>query len=429
MQNTFLFEKSIKNVLFLEEEVNRFPDLFEILDRIISRMSKGVDIAVRAQSDISIDAYPAESTRLVHVLPLTDMDLAPISNLILDDRGNYWGRVQFLDAYLEDGPFEYSVDRFRLFCFKNNRMKMLQGRDLTLWFLPFVVRRWAYSGIGRFLPHLKLKDAGYYGKYYTTGFCSRYRQTKTFRSRCDAVASRFDDAESRDTYRMLIRGDAKEHWERYIREIPTMYQYSDYIDIEGGTVVNCGVEIGTELPLFASLGVRKMINIDPSGDRHLPDYKKAFMSMSDVELTYVESALYRAEFVFKTENPFIVETLADIVDRLQPERIDLIKSDIEGAEGLMVEDLIQISKTYRPQMAISIYHSNHTPGKFILDDLVDIPEGLMNGLRDYKFYVKAYSFERFEVILYCIPKEISNRAAETARRSRSAPMVSKPASS
>jgi len=44
--------------------------------------------------------------------------------------------------------------------------------------------------------------------------------------------------------------------------------------------------------------------------------------------------------------------------------------------------------------------------KFVLDDYVDIPLKLMESLTDYKFYMHHYSYERWELILYCIPNEV-----------------------
>ena len=71
----------------------------------------------------------------------------------------------------------------------------------------------------------------------------------------------------------------------------------------------------------------------------------------------------------------------------------------------MVKDLIRICEKFRPQLAISIYHTNHGKNKFPLTDIVDIPLRLTENLKNYSFFIDHYSFERFEMIFYCIPKE------------------------
>ena len=74
----------------------------------------------------------------------------------------------------------------------------------------------------------------------------------------------------------------------------------------------------------------------------------------------------------------------------------------------MVDDLIQICTKYNSQLAISIYHTNHNEGEDEkLLDLVNIPLKLIKALRhNYNFYFNNYSYERWEGILYCIPKSL-----------------------
>ena len=71
----------------------------------------------------------------------------------------------------------------------------------------------------------------------------------------------------------------------------------------------------------------------------------------------------------------------------------------------MSEDLIKICEKFRPQLAISIYHTNYEKDKFKLTDLVDIPLKIIQNLKDYNFFIGHYSYERWEMILYCIPQK------------------------
>lgn len=77
---------------------------------------------------------------------------------------------------------------------------------------------------------------------------------------------------------------------------------------------------------------------------------------------------------------------------------DFIKMDIEGAEMPALEGGIKTIQECRPQLAISIYHSN--------EDFVNIPLYLNKNLKNYHFKLGHYSPWRSETVLYAIPEEI-----------------------
>lgn len=78
---------------------------------------------------------------------------------------------------------------------------------------------------------------------------------------------------------------------------------------------------------------------------------------------------------------------------------DLIKMDIEGAELSALKGGIKTIKKYRPQLAISIYHSN--------DDFINIPLYLHNNLENYKYALGHYSPSLSETVLYAVPDELT----------------------
>ena len=63
---------------------------------------------------------------------------------------------------------------------------------------------------------------------------------------------------------------------------------------------------------------------------------------------------------------------------------------LKGAEQTLIK--------HRPQLAISIYHSNN--------DMQDIPIYLHNILKNYIFKIGQYSPDNDETILYAIPEEL-----------------------
>ena len=76
---------------------------------------------------------------------------------------------------------------------------------------------------------------------------------------------------------------------------------------------------------------------------------------------------------------------------------DFIKMDIEGAELSALKGGIETIRKYRPQLAISIYHSH--------EDFINIPQYLSENLENYKFSLGHYSSKRIETVLYAIPSE------------------------
>ena len=73
--------------------------------------------------------------------------------------------------------------------------------------------------------------------------------------------------------------------------------------------------------------------------------------------------------------------------------------DIEGAELSALKGGMEIIKKYRPQLAISIYHSS--------EDFVNIPLYLSENLENYKFRIGHYSDTIIETVLYAIPNELT----------------------
>ena len=85
------------------------------------------------------------------------------------------------------------------------------------------------------------------------------------------------------------------------------------------------------------------------------------------------------------------------LDDIITDKIDFLKTDIEGAEMPALRGAKNLLVNSRPILAISIYHS--------LDDVVDIPCYLNDLLANYKFFVKHHSFNIDETVLYGIPCE------------------------
>lgn len=102
-----------------------------------------------------------------------------------------------------------------------------------------------------------------------------------------------------------------------------------------------------------------------------------------------------------SEQNFTVDAISidEYVSENNIEKVDFIKMDIEGAEMKALKGAEQTLIKFRPQLAISIYHSNN--------DMQDIPIYLHNILKNYIFKIGQYSPDNDETILYAIPEELN----------------------
>lgn len=74
------------------------------------------------------------------------------------------------------------------------------------------------------------------------------------------------------------------------------------------------------------------------------------------------------------------------------ENVTFIKMDIEGAELKALEGAKKTIKLNKPKLAISIYHK--------YEDIIDLPLKILSIVPEYNFYLRHYSTDRWETVLY-----------------------------
>lgn len=82
------------------------------------------------------------------------------------------------------------------------------------------------------------------------------------------------------------------------------------------------------------------------------------------------------------------------IDKQIKEPVTFIKMDIEGAELEALKGAADMIRKYRPKLAICVYHKP--------EDIVDIPKYILELNPEYKLYMRHYSDNAGETVLYAI---------------------------
>ncbi len=90
-----------------------------------------------------------------------------------------------------------------------------------------------------------------------------------------------------------------------------------------------------------------------------------------------------------------VQVQANSIDNIiSNENVTFIKMDIEGAELQAIEGAKNTIRRYRPKLAICVYHKP--------EDIIDIPARILELNKDYRLYLRHYSYVDTETVLYAI---------------------------
>jgi len=66
--------------------------------------------------------------------------------------------------------------------------------------------------------------------------------------------------------------------------------------------------------------------------------------------------------------------------------------DIEGSELAAINGAEQLIRTWKPRLAISLYHK--------AEDVFEIPERILQIVPEYRFRIRHYGAGLFETVLY-----------------------------
>lgn len=177
--------------------------------------------------------------------------------------------------------------------------------------------------------------------------------------------------------------------------------------------VDCGVyDLGTSIRFAGNCrahGVEKITvhAFEPDRENYrICSDKKAELEKEGVSVTLYPFGVWREDgrLLFEagggsgskiTNNQDSADTI-DVValDSVIREKVTFIKMDIEGAELEALKGAKNLIQTYRPKLAICIYHKP--------EDLTEIPLYIKGLVPDYKLYVRHYSNNTGELVLYAV---------------------------
>ena len=103
------------------------------------------------------------------------------------------------------------------------------------------------------------------------------------------------------------------------------------------------------------------------------------------------STIRSASFVSGDDGDMKAVSIDDI---LQGNPVTFIKMDVEGSEMEALRGAAESIQRYKPRLAISLYHKP--------EDIFEIPSYIISLNHDYKLYIRHYTSDIWETVLYAI---------------------------
>lgn len=322
------------------------------------------------------------------------------------DNSHYFNLIKYIKTNNLKN-IQYKKKFFKEFLYKNFPLK--KPTNIVNIFLAYFNFRLTKYFITKkiWLPIILKAENTYKGYYIGLSTYNYYsKKDKKFNSLYKRVCQKLSDEKSKKIYKDTLYSSPRYVWRNYYDLLFQNEHYQDYLNFNNVDIINLGVLNGFEIPFMVTNNIRKIINVDPTGKKMLNDYVKSFIPYFKEKIFFDESYLYDSKNVAIDLNLDNFATdLKSLIKKYDCKKNFIIKSDIEGIEIKMLNELEEIVPIFRPQLAISIYHidENFEPNN---SHLVLIPNKLINICKKYKFYLNHYSYNRRETVFYCIPEEI-----------------------
>jgi FkbM family methyltransferase len=240
------------------------------------------------------------------------------------------------------------------------------------------------------------------------------------RHRIEAASAVWDDAASASEYRDQVRWRFLLDYAALSSPRPTQETYFPddlVLPRDDEVFVDCGAFTGDTIEDFIarrSGRYRSVIGIEPD-TVNAAAMATRFASWGQngrgpIRVEPVAAGATRGTLTFETtgtagssvgsgSETVEVAPLDELVGADQP---TYIKFDVEGAERDALTGGAAIIAEHAPVLAVCLYHRPH--------DLWDLPLLVRSFREDYRLYVRRYSDERWETVLYAVPAERVNRS-------------------
>ncbi|MRU06115.1 FkbM family methyltransferase, partial [Bacillus anthracis] len=144
----------------------------------------------------------------------------------------------------------------------------------------------------------------------------------------------------------------------------------------------------------------KNINLNEKLQNNITIVKHPLWNVSNTSLYYKDQGA--ASFVTFSEESGVTDKVSTItIDNLVVEhklhKLDFIKMDVEGAEMNALKGAIHSITTFRPTLAIAIYHQ--------ISDFVNVMRFINDLNLGYQFYLGHYTVNAQETILFAVARE------------------------
>ncbi len=152
------------------------------------------------------------------------------------------------------------------------------------------------------------------------------------------------------------------------------------------------------------LGYAKIIGVEPDKENFMAaqnwiegknlaniELKNVGVGSSGKKYTFMANGNSGSHFAENGNDTVVVETIDSMVGS---EDVSYIKMDIEGFELDALKGAKEVIQRCHPRLLVCLYHKP--------DDIIEIPQYILDLDGDYKFYIRHYSNTYMETLLYAL---------------------------